>query len=153
MKPRLSRCSAVAGVVALAAISGCASPRAALGTMYGDEPSQWDENLQGADRLRFIINVLTRLRVCTAQGRVDLRQKGPPGEARPPWIPWFKVPGRASAASRVIFGHWSALGFYNGDGVLALDTGCVWGGTLTGVNLDDPDAPPVAVRACTTTGE
>ena len=122
-------------------------PRTVLGSMYGDEPSQWDENLLGADRLRFIINVLTRLRVCTAQGRVDLRQNGPPSEARPPWMPWFKVPGRASAASRVIFGHWSALGFHNGDGVLALDTGCVWGGALTGVNLDDPGAPPVTVRA------
>lgn len=122
-------------------------PRAVLGSMYGDEPSQWDDALQGAERLRFIINVLTRLRVCTVQGRVDLRQKGPPGEARAPWLPWFKVPQRASAASRVIFGHWSALGFHQGDGVLALDTGCVWGGALTAVNLDDPDAPPVAVRA------
>ena len=122
-------------------------PRAVLGSMYGDEPGQWDDALQGAERLRFIINVLTRLRVCTAQGRVDLRQKGPPGEARAPWMPWFKVPQRASAASRVIFGHWSALGFHRGDGVLALDTGCVWGGALTGVNLDDPEAPPVAVRA------
>lgn len=122
-------------------------PRAVLGSMYGDEPSQWDDALQGADRQRFIINVLTRLRVCTAQGRVDLRQKGPPDEARAPWMPWFKVPQRASAASRVIFGHWSALGYHRGDGVLALDTGCVWGGALTGVNLDDPEAPPVTVRA------
>jgi bis(5'-nucleosyl)-tetraphosphatase (symmetrical) len=124
-------------------------PRAVLGSMYGDEPVEWDDALQGAERQRFIINVLTRLRVCTAQGRVDLRQKGPPGEAGAPWMPWFKVPQRASAASRVIFGHWSALGFHRADGVLALDTGCVWGGALTGVNLDDPDAPPVAVRAHT----
>jgi bis(5'-nucleosyl)-tetraphosphatase (symmetrical) len=122
-------------------------PRAVLGSMYGDEPDQWDDRLQGEERLRFIINVLTRVRVCTVQGRVDMNQKGPPGEARPPWMPWFKVPGRASASSRVIFGHWSALGLYRGDGVLALDTGCVWGGALTAVNLDDPDAPPVAVRA------
>ena len=76
-----------------------------------------------------------------------MNQKGPPDEARPPWMPWFKVPGRASAPSRVIFGHWSALGLHRGDGVLALDTGCVWGGALTAVNLDDPNAPAVAVRA------
>ena len=125
-------------------------PRATLGSMYGDEPDRWDEALEGADRLRFIINVLTRMRVCTAQGRVDLRQKGPPGDSRAPWMPWFKVPGRASAASRVIFGHWSALGFHRGDGVLALDTGCVWGGTLTAVNLDDAEAPPVAIKARST---
>ena len=122
-------------------------PHALLGAMYGDEPDQWDETLTGEDRLRFVINVLTRVRVCTAQGRVDLRQKGPPAEARAPWMPWFKVRERASAAVRVIFGHWSTLGYYSGDGVLGLDTGCVWGGTLTAANLDDPDAPLVAVQA------
>jgi len=122
-------------------------PRAVLGSMYGDEPDRWDERLRGAERRRFIINVLTRLRVCTAQGRVDLRQKGAPGDARAPWMPWFKVPARASAASRVVFGHWSTLGYYRGDGVLGLDTGCVWGGALTAVNLDDEQAPPVSVKA------
>ena len=122
-------------------------PRALLGAMYGDKPDQWDETLTGEDRLRFVINVLTRLRVCTAQGRVDLRQKGPAADARSPWMPWFKVRERASAAVRVIFGHWSTLGYYSGDGVLGLDSGCVWGGTLTAVNLDDPEAPPVAVQA------
>jgi bis(5'-nucleosyl)-tetraphosphatase (symmetrical) len=122
-------------------------PTALLGAMYGDQPDQWDEALTGTERLRFIINVLTRMRVCTAQGRIDLRQKGSPEEAEAPWMPWFQVPGRASAAVRVVFGHWSALGFYAREGVLALDTGCVWGGALTAVNLDDPEAPPVAVRA------
>ena len=117
--------------------------------MYGDEPDQWDEALAGTERLRFIINVLTRLRVCTVQGRVDLRQKGPPDESRPPWMPWFKVPGRASTATRVVFGHWSTLGYYRADGVLGLDTGCVWGGALTGVNLDNPELPPVSVRSRT----
>ena len=121
-------------------------PHATLSSMYGNQPDQWDEALEGADRLRFIINVLTRMRVCTAQGRVDLKQKGPPGESQAPWMPWFRVPGRASAASRVVFGHWSALGFHRGDGVLALDTGCVWGGALTAVSLDDLEAPPVSVR-------
>jgi len=122
-------------------------PRALLSALYGDEPSQWQEGLTGTDRLRFIINVLTRLRVCTPQGRIDLRQKGAPADARPPWLPWFRISGRASAATRVVFGHWSALGYYDADGVLGLDTGCVWGGMLTAANLDDPEAPPVAVRA------
>jgi bis(5'-nucleosyl)-tetraphosphatase (symmetrical) len=118
-----------------------------LSAMYGDEPSQWHDSLSGTERQRFIINVLTRLRVCTARGRIDLRQKGAPADVRPPWLPWFRVPERASAAIRVVFGHWSALGYYRDDGVLGLDTGCVWGGTLTAANLDDPEAPPVAVRA------
>jgi bis(5'-nucleosyl)-tetraphosphatase (symmetrical) len=122
-------------------------PRALLESMYGDKPDQWDEALSGTERLRFIINVLTRIRVCTARGRIDLRQKGTPAEAQPPWHPWFAVRGRASAATRIVFGHWSALGFYRSDGLLGIDTGCVWGGALTAVNLDDPEAPPVMVSA------
>lgn len=122
-------------------------PRALLESMYGDQPDQWDEALSGTARLRFIINVLTRIRVCTVQGRIDLRQKGGPDEAQAPWIPWFAVRGRASAATRIVFGHWSALGFYRAEGLLGLDTGCVWGGALTAVNLDDPEAPPLAVPA------
>jgi bis(5'-nucleosyl)-tetraphosphatase (symmetrical) len=122
-------------------------PRALLESMYGDKPDRWDEALSGTGRLRFIINVLTRIRVCTARGRIDLKQKGAPAAAQPPWQPWFALKGRASAATRVIFGHWSALGFYRGEGLLGLDTGCVWGGALTAVNLDDPGAPPVAVPA------
>jgi len=124
-------------------------PPALLGAMYGDEPDHWDETLSGMARLRLVVNVLTRMRVCTRQGRIDLKQKGPPGQVRAPWLPWFRVPGRASAATRVIFGHWSALGFYRADGVLGLDTGCVWGGALTAVNLDDPEAPRVAVASRT----
>jgi len=122
-------------------------PHGLLAAMYGNEPDSWDESLAGRDRLRFIINVLTRLRVCTARGRVDLRQKGPPADARAPWMPWFDVPGRASGATRVVFGHWSALGLVNASRLLALDTGCVWGGSLTAVDLDDPERAPVQVRA------
>jgi bis(5'-nucleosyl)-tetraphosphatase (symmetrical) len=124
-------------------------PEKLLAGMYGDEPDQWDEALSGQARLRFIINVLTRMRVCTTAGRVDLRFKGPPAEARSPWVPWFDVTARASVATRVIFGHWSALGLYRGNNVLGLDTGCVWGGTLTAANLDDAAAPPVAVASHT----
>jgi len=122
-------------------------PRALLESMYGDQPDRWDESLRGVERQRFVINVLTRIRVCTAQGRIDLKQKGTPADAKPPWQPWFAHKARASAATRVIFGHWSALGFYRGNGLLGIDTGCVWGGALTAVNLDDPEAPPLAVPA------
>jgi bis(5'-nucleosyl)-tetraphosphatase (symmetrical) len=124
-------------------------PEALFAAMYGDEPDRWDESLTGMARLRFIINVLTRLRVCTARGRVDLKQKGALAQVRAPWQPWFKVTPRASTATRVIFGHWSQLGLYRGGGVIGLDTGCVWGGSLTAVNLDAPDAPPVSVPSHT----
>jgi bis(5'-nucleosyl)-tetraphosphatase (symmetrical) len=116
-----------------------------LRKMYGDEPSHWSAKLRGMERLRFAVNVLTRLRFCTAEGEVDCSHKGAPGDVEPPLMPWFKVPQRASAATRIVFGHWSALGFYRGDGVLGLDTGCVWGGALTAFNLDEPDAKPVSV--------
>ena len=122
-------------------------PPALLEAMYGDEPDKWDDNLQGVARLRLIINVLTRLRVCTRQGQIDLKQKGSLEAIRSPWLPWFLVTERASAATRVVFGHWSTLGLYQANNVLGLDTGCVWGGALTAVNLDDPAAPPVAVAS------
>jgi bis(5'-nucleosyl)-tetraphosphatase (symmetrical) len=120
-------------------------PHALLSGMYGDQPDHWQDTLAGMDRLRFTINVLTRLRFCSAEGRVDFKQKGRPDAAREPWLPWFQVPGRASRGHRIVFGHWSALGFYSAAGVLGLDTGCVWGGALTAVNLDDPEAPAVSV--------
>jgi bis(5'-nucleosyl)-tetraphosphatase (symmetrical) len=120
-------------------------PRGLLSSMYGDQPDHWQASLARLDRLRLTINVLTRLRFCTADGYVDFKQKGKPDSARQPWLPWFKVPGRASRDRRIVFGHWSALGFHSEPGVLAIDTGCVWGGALTAVNLDDPEAPPVSV--------
>ncbi|HEX3838771.1 MAG TPA: symmetrical bis(5'-nucleosyl)-tetraphosphatase [Steroidobacteraceae bacterium] len=108
--------------------------------MYGDKPDQWSETLRGADRIRFIVNCLTRLRVCTAEGRVALKVKGPPLPASA-LLPWFEIPGRASRDTRIIFGHWSALGYVNAHGVIGLDTGCVWGGALTAVNLDQVIRP------------
>ncbi|HEX9139969.1 MAG TPA: symmetrical bis(5'-nucleosyl)-tetraphosphatase [Steroidobacteraceae bacterium] len=122
-------------------------PRALLRDMYGDKPDRWDPALKGTARLRLIINVCTRLRFCTPDGRIDLKQKGRPDAARAPWFPWYLLPERASRGTRIIFGHWSALGFYRKNGVLCLDTGCVWGGSLTAVNLDEPDRPPVSVPA------
>lgn len=120
-------------------------PRALLAQMYGDQPERWHRGLRGAARLRFAVNVLTRLRFCTPGGRIDFKHKGRPDSAQAPWIPWFQAPARASAHTRIVFGHWSALGYYRAEGLLALDTGCVWGGSLTAVNLDAPDAAPLSV--------
>lgn len=107
-----------------------------LERMYGDEPNLWSPTLEGWDRLRFITNCFTRLRYCTADGRVDMEYKGAPGGQPPHLMPWFAVPGRRSTGHRIVFGHWSTLGFYQGDDVLALDTGCVWGQHMTLARLD-----------------
>jgi bis(5'-nucleosyl)-tetraphosphatase (symmetrical) len=115
-------------------------PEAFFDHMYGDKPDRWSEELTGADRIRFIVNCLTRLRVCTAEGRVALKAKGPPVPDSM-LLPWFEIPDRASRGTRIIFGHWSALGYVNAHGVIGLDTGCVWGGALTAVNLDLPIRP------------
>ncbi|HTP39459.1 MAG TPA: symmetrical bis(5'-nucleosyl)-tetraphosphatase [Steroidobacteraceae bacterium] len=122
-------------------------PRKLFDHMYGDEPSQWQDSLSGWDRLRFIINVLTRMRACTAEGRIDLKQKDAPTEIKPPWMPWFKAPDGARRGTRVIFGHWSTLGFHRGHGVVGMDTGCVWGGRLTALNLDEERVDPVSVAS------
>ena len=119
-----------------------AAPAGFFGAMYGDEPDLWSEALAGADRLRFIVNCLTRLRICAPDGRLLLKHKGPLAKAPAGSFPWFRVPGRRSAGSRIVFGHWSALGYYAGEGVIGLDTGCAWGGMLSAVRLDAP-APPV----------
>ena len=112
--------------------------------MYGDQPDQWNDSLKGMDRLRFAINALTRLRICTRDGRVDLRMKGGKKEIRAPFKPWFEWDNRESRDVRVIFGHWSALGLVRAHGVIGLDTGCVWGGTLTALDVDADDAKPIS---------
>lgn len=107
--------------------------------MYGDLPDHWNENLHGFDRLRVIVNAFTRLRYCDFDGNMDLRTKGPPGSQPPDLLPWFQVPGRRSRELKIIFGHWSELGPWQGDGVIGLDSGCLWGRTLSAVMLDvDP---------------
>ena len=113
--------------------------------MYGDAPDRWDAALDGYDRLRFIVNVCTRLRYCDCDGRINLAHKGAPGSQPAPWLPWFRAPHRRSLGIRVVFGHWSTLGFHDADGVLGLDTGCVWGGNLTAVRLDHDASAPISV--------
>jgi bis(5'-nucleosyl)-tetraphosphatase (symmetrical) len=123
-----------------------ADPSRVFDHMYGDDPDRWSDALAEQDRWRFTINVLTRLRVCTVDGRVDLKWKGKPPLSNSPYQPWFDIEQRESRDARVIFGHWSALGFVQRTGVVGLDSGCVWGGSLTAFDLD-VDQPPFTV-AC-----
>ena len=106
-----------------------------LMNMYGNLPNTWSEGLAGMDRLRVITNALTRLRVCTAQGAMEFSFKGELPDVPAGLMPWFDVPERATKDTQVIFGHWSALGLQQRDNVYALDTGCLWGGQLTAMNL------------------
>jgi bis(5'-nucleosyl)-tetraphosphatase (symmetrical) len=105
--------------------------------MYGNAPVAWDADLQGIERLRVIVNAFTRLRYCSAAGEMEFHHKGAPGTQPAGWLPWFKVPGRRSAETTVVIGHWSTLGLINRPDLIALDTGCLWGGTLTAVRLED----------------
>lgn len=104
--------------------------------MYGNEPARWDDALEGFARWRFIVNVLTRIRFCSADGTLDLKTKEAAGGAPPGHHAWFDVPGRASAGQPIAFGHWSTLGLVNRPDLLALDTGCVWGGCLSAARVD-----------------
>ena len=110
--------------------------------MYGNEPVIWSDDLTGWDRLRIIVNVYTRLRYCGDDGQLALKEKGPPGSQAKPYQPWFAVPLRKTKNQKIIFGHWSTI--YHGNiknfqqyNVYPLDTGCLWGGTLTALRLED----------------
>ncbi len=113
--------------------------------MYDDSPDGWHETLRGWDRARVIINAFTRLRYCDRHGHMDLRPVGAPGSQPPSLLPWFQVPRRRSRDLTIVFGHWSTLGAWQGDGVIALDTGCLWGGALSAARLDAPGRPFVQV--------
>lgn len=125
-----------------------------LRNMYGDQPDRWQGALRGSDRLRFITNCLTRIRYGTADGRIELNAKGPPGTQSLELIPWFMLPQRRSADTRIVFGHWSTLRITPDEEaqyrVYPLDTGAVWGGQLTAMRLEDrmrfsvPGSAPVA---------
>jgi bis(5'-nucleosyl)-tetraphosphatase (symmetrical) len=108
-----------------------------LSVLYGDEPHAWRDDLEGDDRLRAIVNVCTRLRFCTADGRMEFREKRGREHAPAGFRPWFAHPGRRSAQALVVCGHWSTLELLLAPNVLMLDTGCLWGGTLTAIRLPD----------------
>lgn len=106
-----------------------------LSQMFGNQPDRWDDSLQGADRLRVIVNALTRLRFCTAEGQMEFESKDDLGTQPLGYMPWFDVPTRQTAQNTVAFGHWSTLQGLQRPGLLALDTGCVWGGCLTAARI------------------
>jgi bis(5'-nucleosyl)-tetraphosphatase (symmetrical) len=106
-----------------------------LAQMYGNEPAQWDDSLAGAARLRVIVNALTRLRFCTPAGVMDLKASGGLADAPPGYLPWFDVPGRKTAGTTIAFGHWSQLGLLQRPDIVSLDTGCVWGGALSALEI------------------
>ena len=113
-----------------------------LARMYGDKPARWGDDLSGWDRLRFITNCFTRMRYCDAEGSLALKEKGPPGSQPPPYLPWYEVPGRRTLGQRIIFGHWSTLWLaghpdFTRWNAWPLDCGCVWGGELVALRLED----------------
>lgn len=112
-----------------------------LANMYGSKPARWKSGLEGWKRLRFITNALTRIRYVDAGGRLDMNESGAPGTQPPTLAPWFESKNRRSRGEPIIFGHWATLQLEHAldpaHGVYHLDTGCVWGGTLTALRLDD----------------
>lgn len=110
-----------------------------LAQMFGNEPARWDDSLQGPARLRVVVNALTRLRFCTPDGTMHLKANGSPEESPPGAMPWFMVPGRRTAHEQIAVGHWSTLGVVLRPDLLALDSGCVWGGCLSALRFDPAD--------------
>ena len=108
-----------------------------LANMWGSEPGAWDPGLTGWPRLRVIVNAMTRMRFCSPAGEMDFKAKGELSQAPVGYLPWFEVPGRRSAAAVLVTGHWSALGLRLESNLLALDSGCLWGGKLSALRLED----------------
>ncbi|HVO87104.1 MAG TPA: hypothetical protein VMV45_01065, partial [Casimicrobiaceae bacterium] len=123
-----------------------------LAVLYGNEPRTWRDDLQGYDRLRAIVNACTRLRFCSADGTMEFEEKRGTEHAPEGFMPWYLQPSRRSADRTVVCGHWSTLDLMLAPNVLMLDSGCVWGGTLTGVRLPDrriyqvPSRAPIAPK-------
>ena len=142
--PQFSATDAVAAAAEVS-LALRTDPKGFLSRMYGNEPTRWRDDLDRTERLRFTVNMLTRLRFCSADGTVALKLKCAPADAPPPFEPWFGHAERAAAETRIVFGHWSALGYLRTPPLLCLDTGCVWGGALTALDLDDAEAEPVRI--------
>lgn len=113
--------------------------------MYGNKPQRWDPGLAGMDRWRFTTNCLTRLRFCAADGSLCLKEKGPPGSQAAGRMPWFEHPARRTRVDRILFGHWSTLGYYTAENIWGIDTGCLWGGALTLLRVDGEQPTPVRI--------
>jgi bis(5'-nucleosyl)-tetraphosphatase (symmetrical) len=119
-----------------------------LKAMYGSSPAQWSDTLTGMERLRVIVNALTRLRFCTALGVMEFETKEGAAGAPLGYMPWFEAPNRQTSSATVAFGHWSTLGWTGRQDVLSIDTGCVWGGCLSAVrfSLTDDTLELIQVR-------
>jgi len=123
--------------------------REAMNDLYGEKPLLWDDALQGADRMRVIVNAFTRMRVCHAEdGRMEFHYKGELPDAPAGLVPWFELPARRDPHVPVIFGHWSALGLNIRPDTICLDTGCVWGRQLTAMRLRDHELVQLECGEC-----
>lgn len=112
--------------------------------MYGNTPAAWDDGLSGYSRLRFIVNVFSRMRALTYRNELDFEFKSTLDKMPIYLRPWFRVPGRQNLSHKIVFGHWSSLGYLNTDGIISLDTGALWGGELTAIDLDTEAVTQVA---------
>jgi bis(5'-nucleosyl)-tetraphosphatase (symmetrical) len=119
-----------------------------LERMWGNQPDHWDDALAGVDRLRLIVNALTRLRFCTPEGAMDFKASGRLDQAPAGMVAWFDVPGRKTAGVPIAFGHWSTLGYLRRPDLIALDTGCVWGGCLSALKLSDDGRHELIQEQC-----
>ncbi|MDM3870668.1 symmetrical bis(5'-nucleosyl)-tetraphosphatase [Porticoccus sp. W117] len=125
------------------------NPKSYFDAMYGNTPDKWSKHLQGTDRLRVITNYLTRMRFCTAKGKLELTQKLGPKQAPKGYAPWFFHEDRKAAHDKILFGHWAALeGQDCGTNLYPLDTGCVWGGKLRMMRLEDEALFEVTCESC-----
>lgn len=123
--------------------------KAFLQRLWGNKPNAWHDDLHGDERSRVIVNAITRMRFCDAHGRMEFDANGSPDTAPAGFMPWFDVPGRRTIDTLLVFGHWAALGLQVRDDVIALDSGCVWGGKLSAVRLDmDPKRRTVVQIDC-----
>lgn len=123
-----------------------------LPLMYGNEPSQWEDSLRGPERLRIVINALTRMRFVDASGRMEFATKEGVDATPAGYMPWFDAPARATADTPIVFGHWSALGLINRPDLVAIDTGCVWGRQLSAIRLSDRHVIQVQCPDCGANG-
>ena len=144
LAPRWTTCDAEAHAAEVHERLRGGGYRKLLRHMYGDKPA-WSPGLRGVDRDRAIINVFTRMRYCTPRGRIAFEEKGAPGTQAAGLYPWYEVPGRAERDLKLVCGHWSTLGLFIGHGVHAIDTGAVWGGRLTALQLDTDELRVVQV--------
>lgn len=124
-----------------------------MSIMYGNEPDRWDDALSGDNRLRAIVNVLTRVRYLDSDGRLDLTSTDNPAQAPSGQQPWFDMPARRTRGKTVVFGHWSTLGLLDRSDLVGLDTGCVWGGCLSAMRLETRELFQVKCAGSATPGQ